>query len=73
MAVEEIARVYGLHRANATRRLAAARASLIANTRACLRERLAVGDETLDSILRVVSTSVRLAIEIPLAVPAGLE
>ncbi|MGE0546955.1 MAG: hypothetical protein AB7O24_16790 [Kofleriaceae bacterium] len=39
------------------------RAELLAHTRACLRERLAVTDETLDSILRVVSTSVQLPLE----------
>lgn len=63
MTVDDLAQVYAIHRASAARRAAAARASLIAATRACLRERLVVGDATLDSILRVVSTSVQLPLD----------
>jgi RNA polymerase sigma-70 factor len=66
MSIDEVARIYQIHRANAARRAAAARSALIAHTRACLRERLAVGDETLNSILRIVSTSVQLPLDEPL-------
>lgn len=60
LSIEELAKVFDIHRASAARRAAAARASLIALTRTCLRERLAVGETTLDSILRIVTTSVQL-------------
>lgn len=56
---DAIARVYGCHRATAARKLAAARATLYAATRAALRATLAVDDPTVDSILRVVTTSLR--------------
>jgi len=65
MTIDDLARVYSIHRASAARRAAAARSSLLAHIRACLRERLAITDQTLDSILRIVTTSVRLpAIEL---------
>ena len=60
MSIDDLARIYQIHRASAARRAAAARASLVTHTRACLRERLAVGDNTLDSILRIVTSSVQL-------------
>ncbi len=56
---DEIARIYGSHRATAARKLAAARAALHAGLRLALRDQLAVGDPTVDSILRVVTTSQR--------------
>ncbi|CAN5461531.1 hypothetical protein BH11MYX1_BH11MYX1_36720 [soil metagenome] len=61
MEIDDIARIYDIHRATAGRRTAAARASLVTHTRTSLRKHLAVGDATLDSILRIVSTSVQLA------------
>jgi RNA polymerase sigma-70 factor (ECF subfamily) len=66
VSIDDVARIYQIHRASAARRAAAARSALIAHTRACLRERLAVGDETLDSILRIVTTSVQLPLDEPL-------
>jgi RNA polymerase sigma-70 factor (ECF subfamily) len=66
MSIDDVARVYQIHRASAARRAVAARSALIAHTRACLRERLAVGDETLNSILRIVTTSVQLPLDEPL-------
>jgi RNA polymerase sigma-70 factor (ECF subfamily) len=63
MTIDDLARVYSIHRASAARRAAAARSSLLGHIRGCLRERLAVTDDTLDSILRIVTTSVRLPIE----------
>jgi RNA polymerase sigma-70 factor (ECF subfamily) len=63
MSIEDLARIYQIHRASAARRAAAARASWISHTRSALRERLSVGDSTLDSILRVISTSVQLPLD----------
>lgn len=60
LSIDDLARIYQIHRASAARRAAAARASLIGHTRAALRERLEVGDTTIDSILRIVTTSVQL-------------
>ena len=63
MTIDDLARVYSIHRATAARRAAAARSSLLDHIRAHLRAQLAITDETLDSILRIVTTSVRLPIE----------
>lgn len=60
IAIDDIARIYDVHRATAARRTAAARAALVSATRQALRDRLAVGDDTVDSILRVITTSVQL-------------
>ncbi|MEZ4402354.1 MAG: hypothetical protein R3B06_20180 [Kofleriaceae bacterium] len=59
LGLDEIAQIYGAHRATAARKLASARAAFLASTRAALRDRLAVGDPTVDSILRIVTTSLR--------------
>jgi len=56
--LDAIAKLYQVHRATAYRRAATARASLITKTRTAIRERLDVGDTTVDSILRIVTTSV---------------
>ena len=61
MEIDDVAQIYKIHRATAGRRTAAARASLISQTRASLKKRLSVGDTTLDSILRIITTSVQLA------------
>lgn len=53
----ELARVCGVHRATASRRLASARAVLLALARNTLRAELAIGNSTLDSILRLFTTS----------------
>lgn len=63
MSVDQLALVYKVHRATAARRAASARAALIATTRDCLRTRLGIADATLDSILRILTTSVQLAVE----------
>lgn len=52
LTVDELAPSFGVHRATVARWLAAARERLLAETRAGLRERLGVGDDTVDSILR---------------------
>lgn len=56
--LDAIAAIYQVHRATAARRAASARAQLIALTRDHIRQALAIGDATVDSILRVVTTSV---------------
>ena len=56
--LDAIAKIYQVHRATAARRAASARASLIAGTRDVIRRELGIGDTTLDSILRVVTSSV---------------
>ena len=61
LGVDDIARVDGVHRGTAVRKLASARAALVAGTRSALRQTLAIGDATLDSVLRVVTTSARWA------------
>ena len=56
--VDAIAKLYQVHRATAYRRASTARAALIALTRDTIRKQLDVGDTTVDSILRIVTTSV---------------
>ncbi|HEY5928195.1 MAG TPA: hypothetical protein VIV11_41190, partial [Kofleriaceae bacterium] len=56
--VDAIAKLYQIHRATAYRRASSARAALIAGTRDAIRNQLDVGDTTVDSILRIVTTSV---------------
>ncbi len=65
MSVDDLARVYQIHRASAARRAAAARAAFVGHVRASLRAKLAVGESTLDSILRIVTTSVQLPLDEP--------
>ena len=67
MTIDDLAQVYRLHRASAARRAASARASLLDKIRSALRAQLLVGEDTLDSILRIVSTSIRAA---PMTPPA---
>jgi RNA polymerase sigma-70 factor, ECF subfamily len=59
LGIEQIANIYGVHRTNATRRIASARAAFVSGTRDALRAKLGIGDVTLDSILRLVTTSAR--------------
>ena len=56
--IDAIAKLYQVHRATAYRRASTARAALIALARDAIRKQLAVGDTTVDSILRIVTTSV---------------
>jgi RNA polymerase sigma-70 factor (ECF subfamily) len=72
--VSEIAKVYGIHRINAARKLAGARTALIQATRRLLQGELGVSSTTASSVLRLTSfglsvgqlppaTDVRLALE----------
>jgi RNA polymerase sigma-70 factor (ECF subfamily) len=63
MSIDDLARVYQIHRASAARRAAAARAAFVGHVRAALRAKLAIGDGTVDSILRIVTTSVQLPVD----------
>ena len=59
LGVDEIAAIYAIHRATALRRLASARAALVASTRSNLRHALGVDEQALDSLLRVITTAAR--------------
>ena len=56
--LDAIAKLYQIHRATAYRRAATARAALLAKTREVIANRLGAGDTTVDSLLRIVTTSV---------------
>lgn len=56
--LDAIAKLYQVHRATAARKAASARATLITRTREQLRRTIDIGDSTVDSILRIVTTSV---------------
>lgn len=51
--ISEIATVYGIHRVNAARKLAAARTALIQTTRLLLQDELGVSSATASSVLRL--------------------
>ncbi len=59
--VDAIARAYGVQRGTALRKLVAARTTMVELIRDELRAALQVGADTVDSVLRVVSTSARWA------------
>ena len=56
--LDAIAKLCQVHRATAYRRAATARAALITKTREAIRAQLDAGDTTVDSILRIITTSV---------------
>jgi RNA polymerase sigma-70 factor (ECF subfamily) len=57
LGVDEIATLYQIHRGTAVRRIASSRAALVSATHEELRKSLGVSDETLASILRLITTS----------------
>jgi RNA polymerase sigma-70 factor len=59
LAISDVARIYNIHIASAARRCASARCDFVALTRDKLRTRLSLDDATVDSILRLVSTTIR--------------
>lgn len=71
LGIDEVAAVYKIHRATAARRLATARESVGRHLRDVLTERLAVSETDLQSIVRLVLTSVDLSIARYLGAPAG--
>jgi RNA polymerase sigma-70 factor (ECF subfamily) len=60
--LDQIAAVYGVHRATVARWLAITREELLAHTRRALRARLAVGDPELDSIMRLIDSQLDVSI-----------
>lgn len=56
LSIDEISRIYGVHRATAARWLVAARAGLVTAVGRDLRRRLAIGQAQLDSIVRALDT-----------------
>jgi RNA polymerase sigma-70 factor (ECF subfamily) len=56
LTIDQVARLYAIHRATAARRIASARVALIARTRRELERRFQIGSQTADSILRLAST-----------------
>lgn len=61
--VDRIGALYGVHRATAARRIAAARAELGAAIRAQLAARLAISVDEVDSIVRLVQSRVDVSLE----------
>jgi RNA polymerase sigma-70 factor (ECF subfamily) len=62
LSIDELARVLGLHRATAARRVAKVRDTLLAGTRDRLHERLQVGNETLDTLMREISSQLHVSV-----------
>jgi RNA polymerase sigma-70 factor (ECF subfamily) len=62
LTIDELGTLYGVHRATAARWVEKARAVLEKRTQALLRERLGVGKETLDSIVRMVHSNLEVSL-----------
>jgi RNA polymerase sigma-70 factor (ECF subfamily) len=62
LTVDELAPTFRVHRATVARWIQAARERLLGETRAGLRERLAVGDATVDSILRELEGRIEISV-----------
>ncbi len=73
LTLDQIASLYGIHRATVARTLAQARAELIAATRRELGESLGVGDEELDSMVRSADSRIDLSLSRVLAQPEPAE
>jgi RNA polymerase sigma-70 factor, ECF subfamily len=61
--LDALARMHGVHRATAARRLAAAREAIFARVRRRLLGELRVGGDTVDSIIRLVRSELELSLE----------
>jgi RNA polymerase sigma-70 factor (ECF subfamily) len=62
LTVDELAPTLRVHRATVARWIAAARERLLHETRAGLRERLAAGDDSVDSILRALGGQIEISL-----------
>jgi RNA polymerase sigma-70 factor, ECF subfamily len=62
LSIDDIARLDGVHRATAARQLTRARDRLTEETRRMLRERLQIGAEQLQSILRLIESQVDVSV-----------
>jgi RNA polymerase sigma-70 factor, ECF subfamily len=62
LSIDELGALYGVHRATAARRLARARAELLAGTRRLLADKLALRPAELDSVLRMIESNVHVTL-----------
>src|SRR5262249_39301080 len=62
LSIDELAKVLGIHRATAARRVAKVREQLLEGTKDRLRERLQVGVETLDTLMREISNELHISV-----------
>lgn len=62
LTADQLAVVYGCHRATAARKVAAARDALLGATRRALRDRLGVAADAVDSILRLVESQIDVSL-----------
>ena len=63
LSIDEIGVLYRVHRATVARWLAAIRETLFEGTRARLMARLEIGDDDVDSVLRLIDTELQVSIE----------
>jgi RNA polymerase sigma-70 factor (ECF subfamily) len=63
LTIDQVAALYGVHRATAARRLAAARDALLAATRTALIEQLEIGETELDSIMRLIGSRFEVSVQ----------
>jgi RNA polymerase sigma-70 factor, ECF subfamily len=63
LTIDQLGALYGVDRSTAARRLTAARAALLAATRAVLIDRLAIGDTELDSIMQLIGSRFDVSID----------
>lgn len=61
LTIDEIGRMHGVHRATAARRVAKARDDLLLGTRERLMAKLALGREELDSVLRMIESTMHVS------------
>ena len=62
LTIDDLGALYGVHRATVARWLEKARTTLEKRTRALLRERLGIGQETLDSIIKIVHSQLDVSL-----------
>lgn len=63
LSIDRLAKLYGIHRATAARRVAAVREALLASVRATLVSQLGIGEETFESIVRLVQSEMDINLE----------
>ena len=60
LSIDRLAALHGVHRATAARRVSAAREELLAGARSVLARELRIGEETFDSIVRLVRSEISI-------------
>lgn len=63
LGIDDLARVFGIHRATAARRIAKARDALFAGTRLELRRDLGLRPDELDSVMRLIESQVHVTVD----------